>query len=228
MAYTAQLNDPEQAAEFDQFLLSCSPGMRLFDVGAHFGIFSLAAIRYGGETASAIAIDPSPLAARMVRFQARQNGAGERVRVVQASAGAQGGVTQMVSAGIGSSGYFVSPDADHNQQEQTTVSMVSVDQLARETGVPTHLKIDVEGYEGDVLAGASQTLANESAPLVFLELHVDFIRARGSDPCEPLHRLLDAGYRLVDTSGAPVQPNELVQRPITRLLATKVQGGALG
>jgi FkbM family methyltransferase len=226
MAYTAQLTDPEQAAEFDQFLSSCSPGMRLFDVGAHFGIFSLAAVHYGGETASAIAIDPSPFATRMVRFQARNNHVDDRIRVLQASAGASSGVTQMVAAGIGSAGYFVAPSADHKLQEQTTVKMVSVDQLAMETGSPTHLKIDVEGYEAEVLEGASETLARCPAPLVFLELHADFIRARGSDPYEPLTKLLDAGYRLFDTQGSPAQPNELVQRPLTRLMAIKQLPGA--
>src|SRR5277367_6578174 len=41
-AYRDQVKDTEQAAEFHSFLSHCKPGMFLFDLGAHFGFFSLA------------------------------------------------------------------------------------------------------------------------------------------------------------------------------------------
>src|SRR6516162_11506830 len=43
-AYLAQHDDPEQVREFDGFINHCSSGMVLFDIGAHFGLFSLAAL----------------------------------------------------------------------------------------------------------------------------------------------------------------------------------------
>ena len=46
----------------------------------------------------------------------------------------------------------------------------SVDDLAEEYGTPDVLFIDVEGYEGEVLAGAAETLALK--PDVFVEVHV--------------------------------------------------------
>ena len=63
VAYHAQIADPEQSEEFENFLHQCSDRMFLFDVGAHFGIFSLAAAHFGGK---AIAVDPSPIATRMI------------------------------------------------------------------------------------------------------------------------------------------------------------------
>src|SRR4051794_32708229 len=59
-AYYAQHADEEQVAEFDGFISTCRPGMVLFDIGAHFGLFSLAALHYGGIAARAVAVDPSP------------------------------------------------------------------------------------------------------------------------------------------------------------------------
>src|SRR5437868_12046222 len=47
-SYHAQLEDPDQAAEFDSFLSYCTERMILFDIGAHFGLFSLAALHFGG------------------------------------------------------------------------------------------------------------------------------------------------------------------------------------
>ena len=52
-AYFAQQNDPDQVSEFDGFIDKCRPGMVLFDLGAHFGLFSLAALHYGGANSKA-------------------------------------------------------------------------------------------------------------------------------------------------------------------------------
>ncbi|MGH7887937.1 MAG: hypothetical protein ACREPG_08735, partial [Candidatus Binatia bacterium] len=43
--------DPEQSGELDQFVPRCAAAMRLLDVGAHWGIFTLAALQFGGPTA---------------------------------------------------------------------------------------------------------------------------------------------------------------------------------
>jgi predicted RNA methylase len=50
----SQLRDAEQSAEFHNFVEHCSPSMLLFDIGASYGIFSLAAAHFGG---TAIAIE---------------------------------------------------------------------------------------------------------------------------------------------------------------------------
>jgi len=49
-----QVIDEVQRAEFRNFLRYCEGGMRLFDIGVHFGVFSLAAVHAGGQ---AVAVD---------------------------------------------------------------------------------------------------------------------------------------------------------------------------
>jgi len=56
-AFGIPQSDPSQIAELDAFIASCCPGMMLFDIGAHFGLFSFAALHYGGPTARAVAVD---------------------------------------------------------------------------------------------------------------------------------------------------------------------------
>src|SRR5712691_2981686 len=75
VAGRSQISDPEQREEFQNFLAYCGPRMRLFDLGAHFGLFSLAAAQFGGR---AVAVDPSPLAAKMIRTQVRLNRFGDQ------------------------------------------------------------------------------------------------------------------------------------------------------
>ncbi len=225
-AYHAQQSDPEQVAEFDQFLSRCSPGMVLFDLGAHFGLFALAAVHFGGPTARAVAVDPSPLAERVVNYQARINGVSDRLKVIRAAAGERPGQQGMVSAGIGSAGYFVRPDADHPPAEQVQVSTVSVDQLAAEQGgPPTHVKIDVEGFELGVLRGGEATFTAATRPLVFLELHTKLIDEAGGNPRDCLTLLRGWGYDLFDVHGTPAADERLLATPLTRLLAARPGGG---
>lgn len=221
-AYHAQADDPDQVAEFDQFIRHCTAGMTLFDLGTHFGLFSLAALHFGGPAARAVAVDPSPLACRVVRFQSRANGLSERIRIVQAAAGDGGADEAMVSAGIGSAGYFVRPSKDHPTGEQVHVTGISIDGLVATTGwMPTHVKIDVEGYEAGVLRGGSATFARPDPPLLFLELHNDLIRDAGGDPQECLDILAHWGLETWDVRGRRYPTAEILAQPLTRLLAAR-------
>ena len=103
----------------------------------------------------------------------------------------------------------------------TLVPTVTIDALAAEYRVtPTHLKIDVEGDEASVLAGARATLtAGGRRPTVFLELHNDILRARGEAPGRVLQELGAWGYRLEAPSGAPLTADAAVRPRVTRLVA---------
>jgi len=63
---------------------------------------------------------------------------------------------------------------------------------------PTHVKIDVEGFEESVLRGGRRLLQSESAPLLFLELHNDMIRAGGRRPEAVLDLVDEFGYQTFD------------------------------
>jgi FkbM family methyltransferase len=224
LAYRAQERDPEQVAEFDAFINACRPGMVLFDVGAHFGLFSLAALHYGGPDARAVAVDPSPTAARMLEIQGRFNGAGARLRVVRAAAGERAGWEPMVAAGVRGAGYFLPPQ-DHSGGELTPTPRVTLERLAEELRlVPTHVKIDVEGYEASVLRGARALLDGDDAPLVFIELHHELVRARGGDPAEALGLLRDCGYGDLAIAGARASDADILAKPLVRVTAAKNGG----
>jgi FkbM family methyltransferase len=224
-AYQAHVTDPAQGRELAAFAQLARPGMVLFDIGAHYGAFSLAALHFGGPSAQAVAVDPSPAAARMLARQARLNGVADRMVVIRAGAAEREGRIALVAAGVIAAGYYVPPAAHHTATERTRVEAVTVDGLCQRVGRhPTHLKIDVEGAEAAVLRGASRTLASAAPPLVFLELHAAIIRYRGGDPTEPLDLLRDAGYELVGWDGAPRSPHELAAADLVRFLARHREG----
>lgn len=220
-SYSAQMFDREQIEEFDQFLAYTRPGMTLFDIGAHFGLFSLAACHYGGVNALAVAVDPSPVATRMTSIQARLNGFSEQVMIIQASASGEAGEHLMVSTGVLGAGYFL-PPVDHSSSELTSTRAVTLDSLTEQAGrPPTHIKIDVEGEEQAVLAGGESTLGGTSAPILFLELHNRMIRDRGGDPAVTLFTVRAWGYVIYLCDGREVDDATLLSLDLVRVMCLK-------
>ena len=220
-SYSAQLLDPEQVLEFDQFLSCTRPGMTLFDIGAHFGLFSLAACHYGGKGALAVAVDPSPVATRMISIQARLNSVSEQIMIIEASVSLDFAEHLMVSTGVLGAGYFL-PPGDHSDAELTSTRAVTLDSLTEKAGrPPTHVKIDVEGEEQSVLAGASETLGGPGAPILFMELHNRMIRERGGDPSLTLSTVRAWGYVIYLCDGREADDGMLLSLDLVRVMCLK-------
>lgn len=224
-SYYAQNVDAEQIAEFDGFISACRPGMVFFDIGAHFGLFSLAAVHYGGDTAKAIAVDPSPTASRITRVQAQLNNVADRLHVVQASVGDKVGWENMVAVGVLSAGYFIAPSKDHHTSELTRTQATTLDRLAHDFKTsPTHIKIDVEGHEATVLRGAQHLLSKTEAPLLFIELHNQMVREHDGDPKQTLTLLKGFGYEIFAVDGTLLDEATILNSSLIRIVAKKTNG----
>lgn len=218
LAYHYQFDDAEQSAEFDSFIAECTPGMHLLDIGAHFGLFSLAAIHYGGARARAVAVDASPTAIAMVRRQIALNGVENRVTCVTAAAGAQVGWMEMLSTGPQGAGYFLPSRGDHGASDMTRTPVTTIDSLAQEYGSFSHIKIDVESWEADVLRGGVATFTGANQPKLFLEVHTAMVCERGARAEDALDLLAQYGYETYDLSGSPRTRASILNAEITRIL----------
>ncbi len=219
VACRSQVGDPEQREEFQNFLAHCGATMLLFDLGAHFGLFSLAAAQYGGR---AVAVDPSPMAAKMIATQVKLNRCSDRIWIRQAAVSDVPGELNMLSAGVFSDGYFRLVSG-RPRRELSLVKATTIDQMAQEFGAPTHIKVDVEGHEAAVLRGGRATLSSAS-PVLFLELHSEMITSDGGDPCAALEELAKLGYSTFSLRGGPISRSEALQKPISRIVAKRVHG----
>ncbi len=215
-----QIIDPDQSAEFKNFVSSCSRSMLLYDVGAHFGIFSLAAAHFGGR---AVAVDPSPTATRMIETQIALNRCSDRVRVLCAAASDTSAGMDMLSSGIFSDGYFKTTKG-RIKKELTRVQTVTIDQLARQFGPPSHIKIDVEGHEAAVLRGGADTLCH-SSPLLFIELHTNMVASEGADPGAALDVIRGFGYQTFALDGHVIERSGILRQSISRIIARRARYG---
>lgn len=217
----AQIADPQQAEEFRNFSGHCSPGMFLFDLGAHFGVFSLAAAHFGGR---AVAVDPSPAATKMIATEVRLNDCAGSIQILQAAVSDTNGQIGMLNSGVFSDGYFQFANG-RSRHDLTRTQAVTVDQMSLQYGIPTHVKIDVEGHEAAVLRGAHSTLA-EASPILFLELHNEIVTASGGDPASALDEITRLDYETFRIGGKPISREEILRASILRIVAIRMKSHA--
>ena len=143
------------------------PGMRVFDIGANAGFYTLAFSRLVGEHGHVWAFEPFAENAcnllRHVQLNALRN-----VTLFQVAVSDRVGVTGFQISESNSMGK-IARDMGAYQ-----VPTVALDDLVFERGVPAPelMKMDVEGAESLVLAGACRILA-QSRPVLFIALHGD-------------------------------------------------------
>jgi FkbM family methyltransferase len=138
------------------------PGAKIFDLGAHQGIVALMLAREVGETGRVVAIEAEPHNAHVAAANRELNEA-ENLIVLHAAGAASPGT---ISFAEGLNGQIDERTSAGNVE----VTAVTIDDLAREHGTPDLVLIDVEGYEGQVLDGARETLAGRLTSFM-VEVH---------------------------------------------------------
>jgi FkbM family methyltransferase len=208
--FTVFQTDLAQRAELDMFIRHCTVGMQFLDIGAHYGLFALAATHFGGTSAGVVCIEASRKAANILESNLAANRAESQVKVLNVAMGATDGTLQMLSTGPAGSDYFVSAPA--GRSDTTTVRQLSMTTVLRETGIrPTHVKMDIEGFEDDVIAGALTTL-KELHAVLFLELHGGYLRARERDPATVIDHLRQCGYQHFEENGTVLSDADFASR----------------
>ncbi|HLX96490.1 MAG TPA: FkbM family methyltransferase [Verrucomicrobiae bacterium] len=155
------------------------PGRIFVDVGANVGAFTILATGVAG--ARTIAFEPSPDTFEMLARNIRLNGLGEHARAVHAAVGREEGTVQF-SVGFGTENHVATGAA---ADKSVTVQMTTLDKQLAGTP-PDLLKVDVEGFETEVFAGASQTLRHSGLQAIIIERNN--IGARYGFNETPLHQ----------------------------------------
>ena len=154
------------------------PGDLVFDVGAHLGDRSAAFAALGARV---VALEPQPHVARWLR---RIVGKNPRIEVRTEAAGASPGVARIAisarhpTVSTLSDAWRASMARENRGfagvrwDTTTEVTVVTLDDLIRAHGMPSFCKIDVEGYEAEVLAGLSAAIPALSVEFVAGQLEV--------------------------------------------------------
>jgi len=152
-----------------------------WDVGANIGFYSLLASRAVGAEGQVICFEPEP-GARARLEQNLEANAVHWARIMPIALAAKAGSAQMESQEHASSGGHRLLDATEARTASSrvvTVEMATGDSLLPEIPAPNAVKIDVEGFELDVIEGMSETLRLPGCRALLCEVHFGLLENRG-------------------------------------------------
>jgi FkbM family methyltransferase len=165
------------------------PTASVIDVGANLG---LTAVLFAGRTSGPVhALEPSPLACAHLRQTVAHNGKGN-IHVHEVALGAAPGRCRFFENRRSTAASHLVAEQTLGERRFVEVDVVTLDAFVEANAVaPVGLvKIDVEGFEPDVLAGARNTIAR-FRPAVFLEMNAyTLIAFRDHSPRALLRTLL--------------------------------------
>lgn len=182
-----------------------APGMTFIDIGANCGTYTIFGAGKVGPQGRVIAIEAAPRIAALLYESVVMNGFDGHCEVLRCAAGAQAGRVVLHQFANRQGGNTMLPHIAQRaiERQGDTVTTVEIecrtlDAVIAERSIDRVdlLKIDVEGFEREVLLGARETL-RRFRPKLIVEWHNAFFDGR-PEAARALYELLTAelGYRL--------------------------------
>jgi FkbM family methyltransferase len=170
------------------------PGMVVVDVGANIGYFSLLAASCVGNSGRVFAIEPWPANFAVLKNAVQRNGL-RQVSIFSYGLGATDSIGRVSQA---DQKIFNNRTASMagDDAEGLAVVVKSLDQCLDAWGVERVdlLKVDVDGFETQVLAGAQSSLRSGRIRNIIIELNDFWLTRSNSSRANVCAMLEDAGF----------------------------------
>lgn len=148
----------------------------VFDIGANIGYYALIASDCLGDRINLYAIEPHPGNYQYLIMNLKRNG--YDATTIQAAIGDSAGTTNLQVSEV-SNKHRVDGSPQGDTLSEIEVELHTVDGLAADYGIKPDeievLRMDVEGYESQVLEGAQGVIAAGGPLVIFIELHLGLL-----------------------------------------------------
>jgi FkbM family methyltransferase len=188
--------EPETRSFLDAYL---RPGDVFLDVGANVGLYTIAAAHIVGSTGQVHAFEPcSQTFSRLeenVRLNALRCVSSHRLALSDSNAEAQ---LSLAKDGFDAWNSLGTPYMGESGGQET-VQTVTLDSFIAGRGLEgrvTAVKIDVEGWENQVLAGAEKFLSAANAPALCVEFTEEAAQLAGSSCAALYQTLVRLGFQM--------------------------------
>lgn len=191
------------------------PGGWAIDVGANIGVITSQLCQVVGSTGRVWAFEPVSGNVERLAFLKESNGL-DQLTVFPVAVGAEEGTAAIGLPPPGRSGWG-SITKSWDVAGRLEVAVRPLDAVVAGSGTDrrvSFIKIDVEGFEPEVVEGARRTLT-EHRPEVFCEFNDVLLRDRGSSSPQLLELFAELGYHPVDRDGAADLSNRVVNLLLT-------------
>jgi FkbM family methyltransferase len=172
------IHEPESTNSLKGIL---SHGMTIVEVGANIGYYALLEAGIIGRNGHIIAFEPSPINMTTFRANIALNGLEDRIETYQMGVGNKTHRMQfhIINKGNLSSFYQRAYSKDIQIISTIEVDVVALDDFFQSKPIKIDfLRMDVEGYEMEIIKGMQNMLKTEKAPdKLFIEIHSSLLNS---------------------------------------------------
>jgi FkbM family methyltransferase len=138
------------------------------DIGANIGSYTILAA--GVANASCISIEPVPQTFELLNRNIALNGISEKVTACNMGIGSKKGILSFTK-NLDTVNHVVPDDQKKERSSIIDITCITLDELIANKPTPRMLKIDVEGFEQEVINGAKGLLGNDLLQAIIIELN---------------------------------------------------------
>ena len=195
--------------EIDLFLKHLERASTCIDIGANIGLYTCLAARHGKHV---VAVEPMPSNLKFLFRNLVRNDFSD-VEVFPLALSSRGGILRIFGDGTAASLLPGWAGASEKSYKIVPVTTLDVIVNTRFDGLPLLIKLDVEGFEMEVLKGGQRTLSLNPRPtwLVEIVLNEHFPGGLNNRYNETFEAFWQYGYHATtaDEEQRPVNPNDV-------------------
>lgn len=179
---------------FDNFFRSkLKSDFCVYDIGANMGLYSIEFAKIVGSEGQVFSFEPS-----IINFKKLSDNVNNisNIKSINIAVGRE--MSKLfISQGIDEIG-ATSKLNKSNNGDGNWVDVTTIDELIKSLPMPNAIKIDVEGFEINVLEGARKTLLNPELKVVGVEIHSTILDEQGvKNPVNKIEKIFnESGFIL--------------------------------
>lgn len=171
------------------------PGMKILEIGANIGYYALIETTLAGPTGHLFAIEPSPYNFDLLKKNLSLNNI-KNADLHQAAFGEKRAKVKFYMYDRSNLSSFIKREDMGMETTEIEVEMLTLDDFLSLKKVD-FIRMDVEGYELEILKGATKVLSSADKPkLFFIEVHSELLHKKGSSAREIVETLAKYGYEV--------------------------------
>lgn len=171
------------------------PGMKILEVGANIGYYALLEVKLAGPTGHLYAIEPAPYNFELLKRNIDLNNI-KNADLNQAAFGEKRTKTKFYVYDRSNLSSFIKRDDMGMECTEVEVEVLTLDDFIKFKKVD-FIRMDVEGYELEILKGARNILSSDEKPKIFfIEVHSELLHMKGSSAREIVEMLGSFGYEV--------------------------------
>ena len=167
-------NDIREVAATKYMYNVAKKGDIILDIGANIGYYALLESRLVGDKGKVYAIEPEPRNIDLLKRNVSINDY-KNIEIFHSAVGDKNGTEKLYVSSKSNWHSMVTFD-EQGTEETIDVNILTVDTFLKDKEYPALIRMDVEGYEYNIIKGMKDTLTKEKPLKLFIEIHPQIMK----------------------------------------------------